>query len=354
MAREDDLASFLQRGDVVRTPRGAPFTVAPAHADRFRGFLADLERSGIRIDPTQSGGLNPRYIAGTRTPSPHAFGNAIDVNWRDNPRGQLPPPPTPDNRVFDPLNITPDAAGDRTGQTVLPPDLARALARAHGLEWGGNWRGTPDAMHFQIPRGPQPPPPVRDRAIVAAGFPRMLAPPVTPPPPTQTPPPSPSGAELLAGMRRFPGAERQDVPPWQTTVRPEPPPTQIPPQVPGVTLRQPTQDEAELFRLSGQTPPPVTPPPTQQPPPAPRQEIGPWQTTVRREPEPQHGPNLIGDALARAVPETDNKVNPFALGLLTSLGNPQRPPPPGWLSNPYRQITPPGLARRDPYRRLTG
>ncbi len=110
----------------VTAPSGARFTVNKLYADKFSGLLTDLEAAGYGIKGDQSGGYNPRMIAGTNTPSRHASGAAIDVNWTDNPRG---------------------AAG------AIPSELARSLAAKHGLTWGGDWKN-PDPMHFEIPGQP--------------------------------------------------------------------------------------------------------------------------------------------------------------------------------------------------------
>lgn len=109
----------------VSAPGGAKFTVATSAADKFQGLVSDLAKAGYTIDPATSGGYNPRNIAGTDTPSQHARGLAIDVNWHSNARGEKTP-------------------------SDLPPDLARALAAKYGLTWGGDWHGaTRDPMHFE-------------------------------------------------------------------------------------------------------------------------------------------------------------------------------------------------------------
>jgi hypothetical protein len=109
----------------VTSPSGARFTVAKDAADAFSGFLTDLEKTGYKIDPASSGGYNPRNIAGTDTPSQHAFGHAIDINPGSNPRGAK-------------------------GPSDLPANVAD-LAAAHGLTWGGGWSGdTRDPMHFEL------------------------------------------------------------------------------------------------------------------------------------------------------------------------------------------------------------
>jgi D-alanyl-D-alanine carboxypeptidase len=108
----------------ITSQGGVPFTVATPYADRFQNLIDGLEQSGYPISADQSGGYNPRNIAGTNTPSEHAYGRAIDVNWNDNPKG---------------------------GKSTMPPDLARSLAKQHGFTWGGDWSGkTNDPMHFQI------------------------------------------------------------------------------------------------------------------------------------------------------------------------------------------------------------
>ncbi|MCC6779918.1 MAG: M15 family metallopeptidase, partial [Hyphomicrobiales bacterium] len=105
----------------MQSPGGARFAVAAPYADRFAPFLRDLEASGYAIKTQESGGYNPRFIAGTTTPSMHASGRAVDVNWGDNARG---------------------TAGN------IDPALARNLSAKHGLTWGGDWRN-PDPMHFE-------------------------------------------------------------------------------------------------------------------------------------------------------------------------------------------------------------
>jgi hypothetical protein len=110
----------------IVAPGGAKITVAQAVAPRFQALVDDLEREGYKLDPATTGGYNPRNIRGTNTPSHHASGNAIDVNWQRNARGANTP-------------------------SDIPPDLARRLAAKHGLVWGGDWAGeTRDPMHFEV------------------------------------------------------------------------------------------------------------------------------------------------------------------------------------------------------------
>lgn len=141
----------------ITTKSGARFSVASDHADKFQTLLDRLEASGYQIDPAQSGGYNPRNIAGTNTPSQHSFGNAIDINWTRNARGKR---------------------GD------IDPALAKSLADELGFTWGGNW-SNPDDMHFEVKRdGPVP---MQSRGLTSfAGVPApqpaspQSAPPATP------------------------------------------------------------------------------------------------------------------------------------------------------------------------------
>jgi hypothetical protein len=121
----------------VRTRGGASFTVAAEHAPRFQALLDDPGWGDYQFDAAQSGGYNPRNIRGTNTPSQHAFGNAIDINWTRNARG------TP---------------GD------IDPNLARSLATKHGFTWGGDWKN-PDPMHFEVARNS--PAPMAQRGLTS-------------------------------------------------------------------------------------------------------------------------------------------------------------------------------------------
>ena len=129
----------------VTAPGGAKFQVAATAAERFQGLVNDLEAEGYKLDPSTSGGYNKRFIAGTQTPSNHAYGTAVDVNWSRNPQGGT--------------------------SSDIPADLARRLAAKHGLIWGGDWSGkTRDPMHFEVPRG------------ASASAPPVVAAPAAPPP----------------------------------------------------------------------------------------------------------------------------------------------------------------------------
>lgn len=151
----------------IRTPGGAPFSVAKPHADRFLGFLTDLEGTGYKIDPGQSGGYSYRNIRGSNRLSEHAHGNAIDLNWGRNPMG---------------------AKGHD-----LPANIAE-LAAKHGLKWGAAFN---DPMHFQVASTT---PPVASATPAAAG-------PTPPGPATMASPPMTgqkyTPEDIIRGRQQF-------------------------------------------------------------------------------------------------------------------------------------------------------
>lgn len=109
----------------VRTMSGLKTTVNSQHAEKFQGLINDLEATGYKIKTL--GGFANRNIAGTNKKSYHAQGMAIDINYKTNPH------------TF---------PGDADyGRTDMPAN-AGALAKKHGLGWGGNWRSSKDTMHF--------------------------------------------------------------------------------------------------------------------------------------------------------------------------------------------------------------
>lgn len=211
--------STAPTGPAANTPPpGAPrVTVNSENAGQFEGLMRDLQRSGVAIDPSQTGGYNPRNIAGTNTPSMHASGRAVDVNWNANPVGPLPPTAR-GGAPFDPNNLV-DAAGDRPGQTQIPTEVARALARKNGLRWGGDFQGrSPDPMHFEVAAAP----PVAGRALttIAGAQPPAAAPagrfanssvtPETAAPPAATPTAPPAANMSLRDRVRSLTREQQD------------------------------------------------------------------------------------------------------------------------------------------------
>ena len=125
--------------------RNTPYT------ERWRSFLGDLQSQGVTVDPTQSGGYNPRFIRGTMMPSLHASDRAYDVNWRSNPEGSV-------QNEYDIArqHLERDMGGSSAPITQIHPMIARETAARHGLRWGGDFRTrSPDPMHFEI-AGPAP------------------------------------------------------------------------------------------------------------------------------------------------------------------------------------------------------
>src|SRR5262245_12914293 len=105
--------------------------------ERWRQFLQHLQMSGVAVDPSQSGGYAPRNIAGTNTPSQHAFGRAFDVNYNANPEGQT--------NVAGPLPFDMYGESARKPTTYLDPAVARDAASRFSMKWGGDFRGrSPD------------------------------------------------------------------------------------------------------------------------------------------------------------------------------------------------------------------
>lgn len=104
----------------VRT-QGLTVPVAAQYADRFQGFLNDLEAAGYKVHTVYGAG-KPRNVAGTDRPSYHNDGLAIDINPEEN---------------------------TVNGRTNLPRNVGEIAAK-WGLGWGGNWHSKKDYMHFSI------------------------------------------------------------------------------------------------------------------------------------------------------------------------------------------------------------
>jgi hypothetical protein len=107
----------------VTAANGMTAKVASQYADRFQGLFNDLEAAGYKIRSLGAGGYSYRNVAGTNTLSKHSFGEALDINPRENPHS---------------YNF----------RTDMPSNI-NEIARRNGLTWGGTWR-KPDTMHFQV------------------------------------------------------------------------------------------------------------------------------------------------------------------------------------------------------------
>lgn len=105
---------------------GAKATVRRELQPLFQELMRRTERMGYTLRTADTGGYNCRFIAGTRTPSNHAYGRAIDINWNSNPQSW-------------------------TFQSNIPPAVVGMWIN-HGFYWGGHYNGTTtkyDTMHFE-------------------------------------------------------------------------------------------------------------------------------------------------------------------------------------------------------------
>lgn len=102
---------------------GLKAKVSSEYAPRFQGLLNDLKEAGYNVSSLGEGGYSYRNVAGTNNLSKHSFGEALDINPRQNP-------------------------WSHNFRTDLPPDV-NDMARRNGLTWGGTWN-KPDTMHFQV------------------------------------------------------------------------------------------------------------------------------------------------------------------------------------------------------------
>jgi hypothetical protein len=84
---------------------------------------ATERRYGYNVKAGQTWGYACRPIRGSRTPSNHSWGLALDINAQTNPMSA-------------------------TFRSDLPPGVV-AMWWSCGFYWGGWYRGRPDAMHFE-------------------------------------------------------------------------------------------------------------------------------------------------------------------------------------------------------------
>lgn len=155
-------------------------TVRAEIAEMVRDLLEATDRL-YNIKPSSTGAYNCRPIGGTKTPSNHSWGLAIDINWNDNTQHR-------------PLHST------------IPPKVVEMWQKA-GFYWGGFYtRATPDAMHFEVSFDRSE---VAKYAKIAAAYnrqsePEPIEPPVvTPPQPSQTTYTVKSGDSLSAIAKKF-------------------------------------------------------------------------------------------------------------------------------------------------------
>lgn len=147
----------------VRAPiSGARWQVHRQVAPILSYVVAEAERRGHLFDygpgdVDDDWGYSNRPIAGTRTPSNHSWGLAVDIDAQNYPQGQT---------------------------RRQPPGWLISLFKQWGFSWGGSYR---DPMHFEFLGTPN------DAAalvgmLVASGDKPVPVPPGTPSPTNPTPP----------------------------------------------------------------------------------------------------------------------------------------------------------------------
>jgi hypothetical protein len=119
-----------QRKHIVAVERGGVrFYLRREIAPLVAALLdATEKRYGYDVKPGQSWGFACRPIAGTRTPSNHSWGLAVDINSLANPMGA-------------------------TFKSDIPPAVVKMWWEC-GFYWGGWYRSRPDAMHFEYVHRP--------------------------------------------------------------------------------------------------------------------------------------------------------------------------------------------------------
>lgn len=107
------------------------------------GLVAALEAArGRPFRPDWSWGFACRPVRGTRSPSNHSWGLAVDLDAPENPMLT-----TARHRAAHPLRRT--YPGGLVLRSTMPADTAR-IATRWGFGWGGLYGGRPDPMHFEL------------------------------------------------------------------------------------------------------------------------------------------------------------------------------------------------------------
>ncbi|GAA3900467.1 peptidoglycan-binding protein [Microbacterium invictum] len=101
---------------------GVRVSVRNELASLVRELLARTKQMGYTMEAASTGGYNCRYIGGTTTPSNHAYGRAVDINWNQNPHSY-------------------------TFRSTIPPAVVKMWMNA-GFYWGGHY-AKHDTMHFE-------------------------------------------------------------------------------------------------------------------------------------------------------------------------------------------------------------
>jgi len=154
----------------VRAARsGTSFTVHELIAPIIKYLIDETERRGYLLDhghgdQNDDWSYANRSIRGKRTPSNHSWGLAVDIDATQFPMGSK----------------------KRLPQWIVD------LWKAHGFDYGGDWKGRADPMHFEFNGWPSD---ARRIAAQVAGL--IPSDPTSTPPPYTPPAPGPSAADLL-------------------------------------------------------------------------------------------------------------------------------------------------------------
>jgi len=154
----------------VRAARsGTSFTVHELIAPIIKYLIDETERRGYLLDhghgdQNDDWSYANRPIRGKRTPSNHSWGLAVDIDATQFPMGSK----------------------KRLPQWIVD------LWKAHGFDYGGDWKGRADPMHFEFNGWPSD---ARRIAAQVAGL--IPSDPTSTPPPYTPPAPGPSAADLL-------------------------------------------------------------------------------------------------------------------------------------------------------------
>lgn len=108
---------------------GVQVSVHKDIAELVRWLLEETTRRGYRLRRGECWGYANRTVRGSSAPSNHSWGLAVDINAPSNPMA--------DHLVTD------------------MPVWMPALWKAWGFDWGGDYRGRKDAMHFEFTGTPQ-------------------------------------------------------------------------------------------------------------------------------------------------------------------------------------------------------
>lgn len=110
----------------VATAGAARASVRAELQPLFQELMRRTEKMGYTLRAADTGAYNCRFIGGTRTPSNHAYGRAIDINWQSNPQSS-------------------------TFKSNIPPAVVKMWIN-HGFYWGGHYTYPTkyDTMHFEF------------------------------------------------------------------------------------------------------------------------------------------------------------------------------------------------------------